>query len=436
MNEAQATPFYLRDNFAPVEEETTADVLEVVGSIPPALNGRFLRNGPNPRSGWSDHWFLGNGMIHGVEFENGKANWYRNRYVRTPLYEDPEGDPMEALLQPDKSAANTHVIHHAGKILALEEGHLPWELSTGLDTLRAWDFDGKLNTAMTAHPKVCAETGELLLFGYGVLPPFLTYHRVSPEGELVQSEEITVPGSTMVHDFNVTRNHVIWMDLPAVFDLESAAEGGLPIKWDESYGARLGVMPRNGGDADVTWYDIDPCYVFHPLNAYEDGDKIVIDVCRKKDVMAGSVESPAMLTRWVIDTSAGTVSETQLDDRSTEFPRVCETVVGVKHRYGYMAGLAGSVPYAERYIKYDLNDASARVVELGAGREGSEAVFVKDPAGTSEDDGWLMAYVHDKSRNKGEVLILDASTMSEEPIARVLLPARVPMGFHGSWIPF
>lgn len=436
MNKAQATPFYLRDNFAPVSEEITDDCLTVLGSIPPALNGRFLRNGPNPKNGWSDHWFLGNGMIHGIELENGKANWYRNRYVRTPFYDDPDANPIEALMQPDKSAANTHVIHHAGKILALEEGHLPWQISPQLDTVAAWDFNGKLSTAMTAHPKVCAQTGELLFFAYGVFPPFLTYHRVSPAGELVQTEQITVPGGTMMHDFNITRNHVIWMDLPAVWDISKAADGGLPIKWDESYGARLGVMPRNGGDADVTWYEIDPCYVFHPLNAYEEGDTIVIDVCRKENVMASSVETPALLTRWVIDRAAGTVSETQIDDRSTEFPRVCDSRIGIRHRYGYAAGLAGSVPYGERYIKYDLDDFSAHVAELGDGREGSEAVFVKDPGSANEDDGWLLAFVYDKSSECSELLILDASTMSSEPVARVLLPVRVPMGFHGSWVPF
>jgi carotenoid cleavage dioxygenase len=152
--------------------------------------------------------------------------------------------------------------------------------------------------------------------------------------------------------------------------------------------------------------------------------------------MAGSVETPARLTRWVIDRTAGTVGETQIDDRSIEFPRVCDTRVGLKHRYGYAAGLAGSVPYGERYIKYDLAGDSASVVELGVGREGSEAVFVQDPAGTREDDGWLLAYVYDQSSARSELLILDAGSMSEEPVARVMLPARVPMGFHGSWIPF
>lgn len=436
MNQSLSKPFYLKDNFAPIFEEIADAELEVIGAIPPALNGRLLRNGPNPQTGWSDHWFLGNGMIHGVEFENGKANWYRNRYVRTPLWDDPEADSVEALMDLHKSAANTHIVHHAGKILALEEAHLPWEISPQLETVGAWDYNGKLATPMTAHPKVCPSTGELLFFAYGIMPPYLTYHRVSADGELVQTENITVPGGTMMHDFNITENFVIWMDLPAVWDISDIESGGLPIGWDESYGARLGVMPRTGGDSDVVWYEIDPCYVFHPLNAYEDGQNIVIDVCRKASVMNGEIDAPALLTRWVIDQINGTVSETQIDDRSTEFPRVCDSLIGHKHRYGYMAGLAESAPYGERYIKYDLNDFSSKTIELGQGREGSEAVFVKDQAGSAEDDGWLLSYVYDKASNRSEVLILDANSMSSEPVAQILLPARVPMGFHGSWVPF
>lgn len=436
MNQPLEQPFYLKDNFAPVFEEITDSSLSVIGNIPPALNGRLLRNGPNPQTGRSDHWFFGNGMIHGVEFENGKVNEYRNRYVRTPLWEDKDADPIAALMELDKSAANTHVIHHAGKILALEEAHLPWEVSSQLETLGVYDFGGALKTPMTAHPKVCPSTGELLFFAYGLFPPYLTYHRVNASGELVQTENITVPSGTMMHDFNITENYVIWMDLPAVWDIENAEAGGLPIRWDESYGARLGVMPRSGGDSDVTWYDIDPCYVFHPLNAYEEGDTIVLDVCRKASVMQESIDAPALLTRWVIDRAKGSVSEVQIDDRSTEFPRVCNSVIGLKHRYGYMAGLSPDAPFGERYIKYDLSNFSSKTVELGENVEGSEAVFVKDPNGTSEDDGWLMAYVYDKTKDRSEVLILDASTMSDKPVARVLLPARVPMGFHGSWIPF
>lgn len=435
MNQAETkTPFFLKDNFAPVFEELSDNTLPVMGNIPPELNGRLLRNGPNPQTGQSPHWFLGNGMIHGVEFENGKAIWYRNRYVKTPLYADPECDPIAALMELDKSAANTHVIHHAGKILALEEAHLPFELSTDLSTVGPYDFDGKLATPVTAHPKVCSKTGEMLFFAYGIFPPYLTYHRVSAEGELVQTEQISVPKGTMMHDFNITENFVIWMDLPAVWDMENTDtidKGGLPLIWDEDYGARLGVMPRTGGDADVVWYNIDPCYVYHPLNAYEEDGKIVIDVCRK-----ANLEADAQLYRWVIDQSSGTVSETQIDERSIEFPRVCDSLVGVKHRYGYVAGLAGSVPYGERYIKFDFSDMSSVSAELGEGREGSEAVFIKDPKGSSEDSGWLMAYVYDNATDKSEIIILDAATMDDEPIARIMLPSRVPMGFHGSWVPF
>ena len=152
--------------------------------------------------------------------------------------------------------------------------------------------------------------------------------------------------------------------------------------------------------------------------------------------MQDNIEAPALLTRWVIDRSKGAISEAQIDDRSIEFPRVCASVIGLKHRYGYVAGLSKLAPFGERYIKYDLSDFSSKTVELGKHREGSEAVFVKDPNGTSEDDGWLMAYVYDKASACSEILILDASTMSDKPVARVLLPARVPMGFHGSWIPF
>ena len=227
--EVENTPFWLKDNFAPVFEETTAENLTVRGSIPDALNGRLLRNGANPQTGESLHWFLGNGMLHGVEISEGSANWYRNRYVKTPLYLNPDADIMSGLGDMSMSAANTHVIKHAGKILALEEGHWPFEVSNDLETVGPHNYGGKLPGAMTAHPKICAETGEMLAFGYGMAPPYLTYYRVSKSGELVQVEEIEVPGATMVHDFNVTRNYVIFMDLPAVWNLEGMADNGLPI---------------------------------------------------------------------------------------------------------------------------------------------------------------------------------------------------------------
>jgi carotenoid cleavage dioxygenase len=437
---AEAKPFHLRGNFAPVTEEVTARDLEVTGAIPPELRGRFFRNGSNPKSGWSAHWFLGNGMIHGVELRDGRANWYRNRYVRTPLLETPDAERIrpDGTIDRTASLANTHVIRHAGRIMALEEGSFPWLVSPELETLGPHDFGGKLTSAMTAHPRICPVTGELLFFGYGPLPPYLVYHRAAPDGTLVQSEEIQVKGPTMMHDWNVTRNHVVFMDLPLVFDLGLLAKGGIPIRWSDDYGARLGVMPRHGTNDDVVWYEIDPCYVFHPMNAYEDGDRIVLDVSRFPKLAFGPEDTggePAVLHRWIIDREAGKVLDQPLDDRPADFPRVADAVVGLEHRYGYMMATGRDMKsFGQELYKYDLRSGSSWTYRFGPGFTAGEPVFAAATGG-SEGEGWILTYVYDASRDRSDLVILDATEFEKGPVARVHLPCRVPNGFHGSWIP-
>src|SRR5262249_33995781 len=151
---------------------------------------------------------------------------------------------------------------HAGRILTLTEGAIPYELSPELETVRRYDFGGPLPTGFTAHPKIDPVTGEMHGFAYWFAEPYLVYHVIGADGRLVRSEPITMRGPTMIHDFSVTRDHVVFYDLPVVFDLNVAP---FPFRWDDDYGARVGVMPRNGGDADVRWFEIDPCYVFHPM---------------------------------------------------------------------------------------------------------------------------------------------------------------------------
>jgi carotenoid cleavage dioxygenase len=437
---AEAKPFHLTGNFAPVTEEVTARDLEVTGSIPPELRGRFFRNGSNPKTGWSAHWFLGNGMIHGVELRDGQANWYRNRYVRTPLLEAPDTERIrpDGTIDRTASLANTHVVCHAGRIMALEEGAFPWIVSPDLETVGVHDFDNKLTSAMTAHPRICPVTGELLFFGYSALPPYLVYHRVAPDGTLVQSEEIQVKGPTMMHDWNVTRNHVVFMDLPMVFDLELAARGGIPIRWSDDYGARLGVMPRNGTNDDVVWYEIDPCYVFHPMNAYEDGDRIVLDVSRFPKLAFGPDDTggePAVLHRWIIDREAGKVLEQPVDDRPADFPRVADAVVGLEHRYGYMMATGGNMEsFGQELFKYDRKSGSSWTYRFGPGFTAGEPVFAA-ASGGSEGEGWILTYVYDASRDRSDLVILDATEFEKGPVARIHLPCRVPNGFHGSWIP-
>jgi carotenoid cleavage dioxygenase-like enzyme len=315
-----STPWFLAGNYAPVAEELTAVDLPVTGAIPPSLSGRYLRNGSNPKSGRALHWFFGDGMVHGIRIAAGKAEWYRNRYVQTTkLRTGLEITDPEAMFDPTASAANTHVLAHAGRIWALEEGHFPYELSPELDTLGCDNFDGKLTTAFTAHPKLCPETGELHFFGYSPVAPYLTYHVLDASGALVHSAEITVPAGTMMHDFMITRDHAVFMDLPVVFDLSNLQA---PLKWDESYGARIGIVPRMGTDADVRWFEIDPCYVFHPLNAYVDGDRVVCDVGRHECMFRESMDdfAPSYLYRWTFDLATGAVGRTPTRRRCTCVP--------------------------------------------------------------------------------------------------------------------
>jgi carotenoid cleavage dioxygenase-like enzyme len=438
------TPTHHRGNGAPVSEERTVTDLVVTGSLPPELDGRYVRNGANPLSGTSDHPFFGDGMVHGVRLRDGKAEWYRNRYVQTPFIADPSVDILDpaVMMNMASSKANTHVIGHAGKILALEEGHFPYVLDGDLNTVGPTDFGGVLAGSFTAHPKICPVTGELLAFGYSAFEPYLRYLRVSADGQLVQTENITVGGPTMMHDFNVTRNHVIFMDLPAVFDLELAMRGEMPIHWDDNYPARLGVMPRNGTDADVRWYDINPCYVFHPMNAYEDGDRIVLDVARLSHVWRESMMDFPMpqFWRWTIDTTTGKVHEEQVDDRPGEFPRVADSVVGLQHRFGYMMAIPENTDYgnpmagAGAILKYDRVTGERSEVALGQGCLPGEPVFAPAAGGTNEDDGYLMTFVYDGSTDTSRFVVLDAATMDDEPVATIELP-RIPFGFHGSWIP-
>jgi carotenoid cleavage dioxygenase len=441
---------YLSGNYAPVRDELTTTDLPVQGAIPPELRGRLLRNGPNPinvEDPATYHWFTGDGMVHGIELRDGKAVSYRNRWVRTDQAATALGEPtignQPAEVNFLQSVANTHVVEHAGRILALVESSLPTQLTPELETIGRFDFGGALRSPMTAHPKVDPVTGEMVFFGYDIFgPPYVRYHVVDRNGQLVKTEDITFGGPVMVHDFSITEQHVVWMDLPVVFDMEMAMAGRFPFAWKPDYGARLGVMPRAGGDADVRWFDIEPCYVFHPLNAYDDADKVVVDVSRHPDMFKAEQNGPAAssaptLDRWTIDLNAGKVIEERLDDRGQEFPRVDDRVVGRRHRYGYAtgAGVDNGIQF-DGLLKHDLVAGTTEVHAFGSGgRAAGEGVFVPASDTAGEDEGWVLSVVYDAGRDRSDLVILDATDFTGSPVATVELPQRVPFGFHGSWVP-
>src|SRR5581483_10780168 len=382
---------YLQGNFAPVADEVTATDLPVTGRLPVELNGLLLRNGPNPitvENPATYHWFSGDGMVHGIELQDGRALSYRNRGGRTDgaaaRLGEPTPDGPTDVFPMGSSVANTNVMAHAGRIFALVEVALPTELRTDLTTVGRYDFDGRLRSPMTAHPKIDAATGEMLFFGYDIFgPPWLRFHVVSADGELVRSEEIEIRGPAMVHDFAVTESHVVFFDLPVVFDMDLAAQGFFPFSWQpETYGARVGVMPRSGGGADVRWFDVEPCYVFHPLNAYDDGDRVVVDVVRHATMFAGDRNGPSggapTLDRWMIDLAGGKVLEERLSDHEQEFPRIDDRLTGRRHRYGYGTyfGTDDSGLRLGGLLKHDLVVGTTEVHDFGAGRQAGEAVFL------------------------------------------------------------
>lgn len=432
-------PYWEQGNLAPVHEEVTAFDLPVEGAIPPELNGLYARNGANPREGHAGHWFMGDGMLHGVSLKDGRAEWYRNRWVRTPRFNGAPSRPGTPDIR--ASTANTNVIAHAGKIMALVENALPMMMTRDLDTVGFHDYGGKLDTPFTAHPKVCPASGEMHFFGYGFMPPFLTYHAVDASGALLRSIPIPTKAPTMMHDFAMTSDHVIFMDLPVVFDMPAAQRGTMPFAWSDSYGARLGILKRGAGIESLRWVEIDPCYVFHVANAFEEADgTIVIDVAWYNELWRGGPSATsfdkASLKRWRIPSGATKAQEQLLDDKAIEFPRVNESLTGSRHNIVYSVD-TGSDLASGRYTsvrKYDLKSGNNTLHDFGTGVP-SEFVHIAPDGTTGEDDGWLMGFVYDRARDASDLVILDAQRIESKPVARIGLPARVPQGFHGNWMP-
>jgi carotenoid cleavage dioxygenase len=286
----------------------------------------------------------------------------------------------------------------------------------------------------------------MLFFGYSPFPPFLRFHTVDGEGTLVRSVELDLPRAVMMHDFVVTERHPVFFDLPAVFDVQALMAGGPAIQWQPEHGARIGVLPRSAESGDeVRWFEVPPFYAFHFLNAWDadDGRTITVLGCRNDrlpiafgDEEIGSVQPS--LHRWTISLESGDVLEEQLDDRPADFPRLAPAQETRAGRYGYLASIRhneGVDGGFEGITKHDLQLGTSEVHEVGAGRQGGEAVFAPNPDGTAEDDGWLLNMVVDKATRDTELWILDATDIAAEPLAKVKMPRRVPPGFHGSWMP-
>lgn len=447
---------YLDSNFAPVHSEITSDDLVVIGELPSDLCGLFVRNGPNPQFPplGRYHWFDGDGMLHAVDISNGKARYY-NRYVQTKgwkieheaksaiwtgLMEPPR---MDNPYEPSKNTANTALVWHGDRLLALWEGGAPHLLKVPeLETVGSYTYEGQLASPCTAHPKVDAVTGEMMFFGYSpAAAPYLHYSVVSVEGVL-RTVPIDLPVGVMMHDFAITEHYTIFMDLPLTFRLSRMRQGESALMFEPDRPSRFGILPRHGDNSSIRWFELEACYVFHTLNAYESGSEIILVACRMDGTTVldassnhDSKSNIPHLHQWRFNLKTGAVVDEQLDDTASEFPRVNEQWLGRSTRYGYTARMVlGTMPLFDGLLKYDLLTGKSQTHFFEQGRYGGEGVFVPHPDATAEDHGWLLTFVYDRAEQRSELVVVNAQDITAEPVARIIIFQRVPYGFHGTWI--
>jgi carotenoid cleavage dioxygenase-like enzyme len=448
---------HMSGNQAPVRLESTLEP-KIRGRIPQGLRGALFRNGPNPQfdPGPNYHPFIGDGMIHAFWLAEGRAR-YANRYVRTPrwLTEHEAGRPLfggmglpsdpsvEKILS---GGANTHIVYHACKLRALQEGSNPFELAKGDLTSRGWVQTGG---RFTAHPKIDPNSGEMTWFAYssgeGPLNPYLDYGISDASGRIVRRDRFKAPYCSMVHDFIVTKNHTAFPVLPLTGDIGRAKRGLPAFAWEPEKGAFVGLMARGANVDSVRWIEVDPVYVFHPANAYEDDGHLHCDMMEYPSAPLfpnpdGSRRVPvrARLVHWTIDLndSAARVIRTPVSDLVGEFPRIDERFAGLPYRHCWQAA---NVEMSEALLfdslaHLDLKSRRQTLRCFSHGDSVGEPVFVPRSATAAEGDGWILAVVHRAGEGRSDLLILNAQDIGGEPEAVLELPCRVPAGFHGSWV--
>lgn len=452
---------YLDGAYAPIDDESELELTASEGAIPRDLNGSYVRNGPNPRfaAPGRHHWFDGDGMLHAVRLHDGKAT-YRNRYVRTPgfLKEEEAGRALwSGLLEPTgdnpsgapyKDTGNTDVLAYRGALYTL------WYVCGAahridpitLESRGPATFGGEEPLRLSAHAKVDPRSGELVFFDYGPRPPFMRYGVIA-DGRIEHLVPIELPGPRLPHDMAITERFSILMDLPVFPRPEALKQKRWIVQFDRAQPARFGIIPRRGAPESIRWFSAEPCYVYHVVNAWEEGDTVVMVGCRCDDPLPepraedgplaralANLRLRARLYRWRFDLRDGSTTEEPLDDRNTEFPTISDRLAGQQSRWSYHMTIPDSRTLLfDGIAKYDVNDGRRTELPFGPGRYGSEAPFAPRDGGDGEDDGYLLSFVDDRAADRSELWIVGARDM--EVVARLPIPRRVPLGFHACWVP-
>lgn len=460
---------YLNGAWTPLHEEVDALDLDVIeGAIPTDIDGVYIRNTENqihqPLGRF--HPFDGDGMIHAISFSGGKAD-YRNRYVRTRCFaaEQEAGsslwgglaDPVGVSRRPGfgahghlKDSSSTDVVVHAGKVVSTfyqcGEAYLLDPETLEQHGVAGWaPLDG-----VSAHTKVDEATGELLFFNYSKHAPYMHYGVVDRTGKTTHYTPIPLPGPRLPHDMAFTRNYAILNDLPVFWDPRLLERNIHAVRLHEGLPSRFGIIPRHGTAEQMRWFDAAPCYILHFLNAYEDGDEVVMDGYFQENPTPGPMEGAPpgyehlmsfldeysfrpKLHRWRFNMVTGATVEQRLDDRVLEFGMFNQRYAGAPYRYAYSTVAKPGWFLFTGFVKHDLQTGESWRLDLPDGRYASEAPFAPRIGAVDEDDGYLVSFITDENTGTSECILVDAKRIQDGPVVRIALPHKLCSGTHSTW---
>jgi carotenoid cleavage dioxygenase len=459
---------YLNGAWTPQHEEVTATDLDVIeGRIPDDIDGVYLRNTENqlhqPLGRY--HPFDGDGMIHQIDFSGGKAS-YRNRFVRTRCFQaeqDAGGSLWGGLMDKAgvskrpgfgahgslKDSSSTDIIVHAGKAVSTfyqcGEGYVLDPATLAQEGVASWvPLDG-----ISAHPKVDERTGELLFFNYSKHAPYMHYGVVDRSGKLAHYVPIPLPGPRLPHDMMFTQNWSILCDFPLFWDEELLKRNIHVTRLHKGMPSRFALIPRYGQPEDIRWFEAEPTFVLHFINAYEDGDEIILDGYFEEDPYPPPLENAEgyghmmayvdehsfkpKLHRWRFNLADGTTREERLDDRILEFGMMNQRYLGHPYRYAYSTTSKPGWFLFNGFVKHDMVTGESWSIELPEGRYGSEAPFAPRVGAVDEDDGYLVSFVTDENLGTSECILIDCKRFAEGPVCRIALPHKISSGTHAHW---
>lgn len=445
---------FLHNNFSPMRVEVDADHLKIIGQLPVDLEGIYMRNGPNPQFDPISYIFPfdGDAMVHALYFSNGRVR-YRNRFVLTeqlkverrlgkavyggiacPFIKDEKAllptDPKD----PIKIGRFIHIIKQADVYLALHETTTAYQLTRDLETLGEWKpKNSVIAPNVNAHSRLDPDTGDRYFISYSENPE-IEYLVVDAAGNVTEQGKIATPYAYMIHDFVMTENYVVIFLSPVILNL---TDNGNPIAWRPEFGTTVFVLSRNDLSKPPIEIKTEAFFTFHFANAYEDNNCIIVDHARYEKIEMDVKETPhACLYRTILDLGKNIISHVVIDKADIEFPKINESYNSKLYRYIYSACNPNieNETYFHAIVKYDMQSGTYVRHDVGLGSEVDEPVFVPKSCPKDEDDGYVMFYVYHQKTQSSELYILDALNFTAEPLAKIVMPQRVPHGLHGSWM--